>query len=731
MPKVSVIIPVYNVEQYISETIESLLAQSFADFEVIFIDDGSTDSSGDIIKSYIQAHQNFSYFHQIHSYAGNARNLGMENAQGEYLLFLDADDFFDEQMLSETVSHADKTKADIVLFSYDRYHQKDGKYIPQPNGLRVKHISNFTTFSYLDVPDQIFNLSTNSTWTKLFRRSFIQKHNLKFEPLHNANDVTFMLSALAMANRIAWLNNPFVHYRIGLSNNLQAQKGQHPCDFIEAFSSLAKKLRDAGLYQSVEKSFINNAISSFAYNLRFPFSIQDKILIYNRMMQQDVASLRLTSYGCECYTYISDRDLVAGFMSAMRKPPYERKISSELQPSIVKRAETQESVCVSVIMPVFRTEKYLKDALNSIIGQTLKAIEMICINDGSDDQAESILLEYADNDPRITVVCQQNVGLSVTRNRGIDIAVGEYIYFFDSDDILETSALEDLYTQAKASDADMVMFEGECFHENETVKELNVVKENQYIRTHQYPELSGQNLFIRLIDNGEYIVSSCLYILKRDYIEQNHLRYISSIFYEDNVFTFQALMSAQKALCLNKRYYQRRVREDSIVTGVTTFHNSYSYFIVYHQLLAYIQNSELPTTVIEHTMQILNSTLQRARQLYQCCTEENRYEYFRLDSWTQNLFEKQIIEPPYYQNKIADIESKLTQTRNQLVETKDKLQNTKNDLAKAKKTLTRLKKSSGKPPRPLFHLPQKIKKGFNLMRQSGLRAVLRKIREKI
>ena len=113
---------------------------------------------------------------------------------------------------------------------------------------------------------------------------------------------------------------------------------------------------------------------------------------------------------------------------------------------------------VSVIIPVYNVEKFLRDCIESVINQTLSDIEIICINDGSPDNSIDILNEYASIDPRITVISQENRGLSVARNRGMRLAKGKYLYFIDSDDkLLDPDALEVLYTKAEEKNTDILI----------------------------------------------------------------------------------------------------------------------------------------------------------------------------------------------------------------------------------------------------------------------------------
>ena len=114
---------------------------------------------------------------------------------------------------------------------------------------------------------------------------------------------------------------------------------------------------------------------------------------------------------------------------------------------------------VSVIIPVYNVEKYLSECLDSVVNQTLKDIEIICVNDGSPDGSAAILEEYAQKDNRIKVITQENRGLSEARNSGLKIASGEYIAFLDSDDYIDLKFFEQLYKRGIESNSDVVVCE--------------------------------------------------------------------------------------------------------------------------------------------------------------------------------------------------------------------------------------------------------------------------------
>lgn len=117
------------------------------------------------------------------------------------------------------------------------------------------------------------------------------------------------------------------------------------------------------------------------------------------------------------------------------------------------------SIKFSIIVPVYNVEKFLRESLDSIISQTLKDFEVICVNDGSTDNSLEILKEYANNDSRIKVISQENQGQGVARNNAIDIAQGKYLLFVDPDDFIESNTLEVLYNKFHETDVDIIQFD--------------------------------------------------------------------------------------------------------------------------------------------------------------------------------------------------------------------------------------------------------------------------------
>lgn len=141
------------------------------------------------------------------------------------------------------------------------------------------------------------------------------------------------------------------------------------------------------------------------------------------------------------------------------------------------RKECENSnIKFSIIVPVYNVEKFLRESLDSIVAQTLKDFEVICVNDGSTDNSLEILKEYANNDSRIKVISQENQGQGVARNNAIDIAQGKYLLFVDPDDFIESNTLEVLYNKFHETDVDIIQFDYATCKEDGTHKRVETFK---------------------------------------------------------------------------------------------------------------------------------------------------------------------------------------------------------------------------------------------------------------
>lgn len=249
---------------------------------------------------------------------------------------------------------------------------------------------------------------------------------------------------------------------------------------------------------------------------------------------------------------------------------------------------------VSVIIPMYNVEAYLRQCLDSVVGQTLKNLEIICVDDGSPDRSAEIAAEYVEKYPNVKLIRKENGGQSSARNAALDIATGRYVYFLDSDDYLEPDTLESLCARADAEQLDIVFFNAVSFFENSEIKEQNNQFVNYYKRKGDYSGVyTGQTIFTKMRKNREFFGSPCLEIFRRSLIEDNGIRFYCGIIHEDNLFTFQSTMLAQRTGYINACFYHRRVHDASTMTTSKSMRNVEGYLVCYAEMLAFMHNRQV------------------------------------------------------------------------------------------------------------------------------------------
>lgn len=267
MAKVSVIIPVYNAEKYLEQCVGSVMNQTLKDIEIICVDDGSPDNSMEVLKKLQSQDDRVKIISQPNGGAGAARNNGLRNATGEYLSFLDADDFFEPDMLEEAVAAADKYKADFVVFNSDQYHMDKEKFVEVPWVLRTADIPPYMPFSYRQLTDNVFKTFVGWAWDKLYRRSFVLEHDIWYQEQRTTNDMLFVFTALVTAKRIAIVNKVLAHQRRGGGESLSVTREKSWHCFYDALTALRQRLESEGIFWELEKDYINYALHFCLWNL--------------------------------------------------------------------------------------------------------------------------------------------------------------------------------------------------------------------------------------------------------------------------------------------------------------------------------------------------------------------------------------------------------------------------------------------------------------------------------
>lgn len=269
--KVSVVIPVYNCEEHLRETLDGVVAQTLGDIEVILVDDGSTDSSPEILKEYEDKYKDknkkIKVLRQQNQYAGIARNNGMQHAKGEYLVFWDSDDIFAPNALETLYNRAKETDSDITICNADHLDMDTGKIMhPTYYIAKGKYPKDKEVFSMEDIPDRILNFTPVAVWHKMYRKDFVKENNLTFQGTPSGNDIYFSILALCLAKRISIADEVLVTYRKFSKTGLTGTLSKNPKDGIYAWYTTAKELKNRGVFPRV--SFANRAMENTVFQLR-------------------------------------------------------------------------------------------------------------------------------------------------------------------------------------------------------------------------------------------------------------------------------------------------------------------------------------------------------------------------------------------------------------------------------------------------------------------------------
>ena len=239
---------------------------------------------------------------------------------------------------------------------------------------------------------------------------------------------------------------------------------------------------------------------------------------------------------------------------------------------------------ISVIIPVHDAAPWLGACLDSVLGQTLRDIEAVCVDDGSTDGSATVLAERAQGDSRVKVLTQANCGQGAARNRGLEIAQGEYVYFMDADDELaEPDAFARLVEVMDREKLDMLCFDAETRPDPGLSVSADVLRAASYVRRHDYARVrTGRRLLAEMSRRREFSVSPCLTMLRRLFVEEHRLRFPAEhVFYEDNIFTTRAVLAAERASHRPWRLYVRKVHAGSTIMSAPTLRHLRGFLACY------------------------------------------------------------------------------------------------------------------------------------------------------
>lgn len=264
-PKISIIIPVYNVEKYLPECLNSLVNQTFKDLEFICINDGSTDNSLEILNDYAKKDDRFIIISQRNQGQGTARNNGIKLANGEYIGFVDPDDWVEINAFEKLYNTAKENNTKILQFNYKEYSEKAGKFKLKNFKQNVKNLhkssKNLYYYTYTDLKNKITGINKQA-WVYIFASELI-KNKIEFASNRIAEDHIFSISSILSCEKVYFLDEYLYNYRYRQGSTVEMASDENFCIF-DNINLLEKFLKNNGLIKTLEKEFVDYKISLMA-----------------------------------------------------------------------------------------------------------------------------------------------------------------------------------------------------------------------------------------------------------------------------------------------------------------------------------------------------------------------------------------------------------------------------------------------------------------------------------
>ena len=512
---ISIIVPIYNTEKYLHQCLDSILNQTYTNFEVLLVNDGSTDSSGIICQEYVERDSRFRYFEKDNGGVASARNLGLEHSEGTYITFIDSDDWVEQNYLDVLYTALKENDTDVAISTYKRFAQ-DGVFYLRSYSREDDEFLNLGTRSrdsFLEILPRLGELdhSFYSISSKLIKREIIG--NLLFdEQVSYAEDLNFFFHLYLGVESVVYVRDYTYIYRT------------HDASTSQNVNEL-KALQELEIYKSMFQQIDRMGLPTFYY-----FKRMENVVIYR----------------------------ISGFPTSKAIREYESFVSE------VRERVTYQQPLISLIVPIYNVENYLWSCLDSIAKQTYSNIEILLVNDGSPDGSAAICQEFVARDSRFRYIEKENGGLSDARNAGIAEAKGEFISFVDSDDWIELTYVEDLYRAALFNDAEVVVSNYKKFDVKDNCYWIHIF--DDYYETHY----SGEELIQQLpaLERKDFSFTTSWGILFAHRLF-DAISFPKGKTIEDTRTNYRLFAESRRLTYIHKALYNYRVGVDSINSRIT------------------------------------------------------------------------------------------------------------------------------------------------------------------
>ena len=549
MLKVSIIIPIYNVEQYLPKCLESVINQTYKNLEIICVNDCSPDGSLKICQGYAQKDSRIKLINREQNGGlSAARNSGLEVASGEYIYFIDSDDYIDSDYIEKMVQMIEKHSVDMVLNTHILQECGDkSKPFPTYSG----YAKQLTQGEF--VPKEMaINLTMPMIYLHLYKKAFLDKYHLRFPEGYIHEDEYFQCISKIHLDALFVFYGPAYHY-LQRENSIMASRKSKIEGYVKIFTLIYEFYKNNKLLDK------DTTIKCFRVGSFACIKNEQEFLLtkdYIELISKDFEKCPKASTHAEKYIFNAIKE-------SKTIDEYKAKVGKNAFLTYMTRQRMQQKAKgykVSIIIPVYNTEKYLRKCLDSVCNQTLQDIEIICVNDCSTDDSLEILKEYASNDNRIKIInFTENKGAAVARNTAIEQAKGEYIGFVDSDDYVDLDFYEKLYNAAKSENAEIA--KGKLY-----LCDIKIGK----IYLEDWIDINDK----AKENKAHFYFTFTTGLYKRDFIIKHDIKFLQGlIHFEDPYFTIKAnIFSTNLVIDDSARYYYTDNAESTSRKNITGNH---------------------------------------------------------------------------------------------------------------------------------------------------------------
>ena len=501
---VSIIVPIYNVENYLRQCLDSIQNQTYKKFECIMINDGSTDSSQQIAEEYL-SDSRFKLINQSNKGLSGARNTGISHIREEstFVAFVDSDDYIYPDFLETLIEHIEDD-VDIIEGMIENFHDE----------IKVDSVCHdFEKQILITKDDKLGKLALNelrvSVFPKLFRKSLLTEDF--FPEGWIFEDLAVVPELVSHSGK--WIKLPKVIYGYRIRPN-----------------------------SITTKEFSEEKLDVFKIFGKYDLFFKDESDV-TKLLVEKIKYLHLNYHDIE---FVPENN------------QYKQLYQQEKQKLLSKIADYESKALISIIVPIYNVEKYLRQCLDSIMNQTYQNFECLLINDGSPDNSADICREYVSKDSRFRYFEKKNGGVSSARNLGIERSKGQFITFIDSDDWVESDYVETLYNELIKENADIAVSTYKRFEMGDNCWYVHAFQRGYDKKVFTNKKLMDELLSLDGFDNSYRFVSGKL--VHRNMLE-NIAFNVATPYGEDMEFWFKIYMVSDRVVYVNKETYNYRTDE--------------------------------------------------------------------------------------------------------------------------------------------------------------------------